>query len=160
MFGVGVPGNVGHHRRTTRSSPQHSGRARERDPEDRNERYVADFLLPFCYACHTLPRNSHGFDDRRLHRSEREIIRAYVGRSPRKLGFVMRCEAQFYSRAEDRTKVRGHAIDWPSWMKSQPASIGCRQYRLCRVLRRRTHHAPWRGAACLQYLRTRLTSLP
>jgi hypothetical protein len=118
LFGIGVPRNVGDYRRAVRSGLKHIRDPRERDPADADKRYVADFLLPFRYARQTLRREGHGFQDRRVDRPERDIIRACIERAE-KLGFVMRGDAEFYPRAADRTKVRRREI------RSHQIAISC-----------------------------------
>ena len=105
LLGIGVPGNVGDDRRAIRSGLKHSRDPRERDPPDRNEGYLADFLLPFRDARQALRREGHGFQDRRIDRPKRDIIRACV-ECTGELGFVMGRDAEFYPCAADRTKVR------------------------------------------------------
>lgn len=61
LLRIGVPGNVGDDRRAIRSGLKHSRDPGERDPPDRNEGYLTDFLLPFREARQALRREGHGF---------------------------------------------------------------------------------------------------
>jgi hypothetical protein len=106
---IGVQRNVGDDGRAVRSGFKDSGDPRERDPADRNEGYLADFHLPFRYAGQALRCESHGFQDRRIDRPKRDVIRADLA-STRELGFVMGRDAEFYPSAADRTKIRGREI--------------------------------------------------
>ena len=102
-------GNVGHRGRAIRPGFKDPRGALQRDPADPNKRYLAGFLLPFRNAGQSLRREGHGFQDRRIDRPQRDVIRVCV-EGPRELGVVMGRDAEFCTRAADRTKVRRFEI--------------------------------------------------
>src|SRR6478609_8818037 len=73
-FRIGIAQDVRHDSNGIRARREHARRTLQSNAADRDERQRADAALPFADRVQSLRREAHLFQDRRIDRTERDVI--------------------------------------------------------------------------------------